>query len=139
MNQCSTLSSLQPGGQSLSPLSVFPQPISDTWIKKVASSSSSLLVKYGTGPGLVPCFTQPESLSFNVLAGTLYVLAALLAPMAPDRTASIALSNDSLLHFLSVFGLLVSSWSTFLHLNQPFRAASAWFLFSIFEFHSSYK
>ena len=65
-------------------LFVFLQPISDTWIKNVASSSSSSLVKYGTRPVLVPCFTQPESLSINLLANTLYILAALLAPMAPD-------------------------------------------------------
>lgn len=51
----------------------------------VPSSVSSSALRYGLGPGLVPCFRWPLTLSYRVVAAIPCSHAALLTP-APDST-----------------------------------------------------
>ena len=76
---------------SITSLFVLPWPILQALIKKLTNLSSSLDVKYGSGPDYEPCFTLLANLSFNVVLGTLYSSLALLMPILPFFTASIAL------------------------------------------------
>ena len=45
----------------------FPCPILHAFVKKLANSFSSSLVRNELGPGFFPCFTLPEILSFKVV------------------------------------------------------------------------
>ena len=62
---------------------VFPCPILHAFIKKLANSFSSSLVRNELGPGFVLCFTFPD---IRIPCSS----AALFTPISPNLTASIA-------------------------------------------------
>ena len=78
---------------------VWGYPILAHFTRKLASSSSSSIVKYGSGPGFLPCWIFPDTLSCSVDLGTPHFNAALLYEV-PWSTKVIAVSMLTSFHIL---------------------------------------
>lgn len=92
-------------GVGFSPLD-FPYSAFATSTKMSASSVSSAFVKYGAGPGFVPCFTFPITQSLRVDLGTPNSFAARFTGIL-RLTSSKAQSIDSFDHCFRFFILIV--------------------------------